>query len=226
MEAEHKSTAKLAAALDDGKTHLLLAASGSVAVVKLTLIISSLANHPNLSIRVILTQNAARFFTGESREQPTIKSLSALPNVEAVYQDEDEWAEPWRRDADILHIQLRRWSHLLVVAPLSANTLAKIAGGLCDNLLTCVIRAWDTSRARIIVAAAMNSSMWDHPITAQQIQRLDQEWGVNGSNPEKGWFEVLWPQVKILACGDVGQGGMCEAKQIVSVIEQRLGLGV
>jgi phosphopantothenoylcysteine decarboxylase len=156
-EAERNSATALTAALDDGKTHLLLAVSGSVAVVKLPLIISSLVHYPNLSIRVILTQAAARFFTGQSPEQPTIASLSALPNVDAVYQDKHEWVEPWKRGASILHIQLRRWSNLLVVAPLTANTLAKISGGFADNLLTSVIRAWDINpmnpkRARIIVA--------------------------------------------------------------------------
>ncbi len=228
-EAERNSAPALTAALNDGKTHLLLAASGSVAIVKLPLIISSLTHHPNLSIRIILTQNAARFLTGQSPEQPTVASLSALPIVDAVYQDEHEWVEPWQRGASILHIQLRRWSHLLVVAPLTANTLAKISGGFSDNLLTSVIRAWDinpmnSKRARIIVAPAMNSSMWAHPITAKQIRLLEEEWGVNGVNPDEGWIEVLRPQVKTLACGDFGQGGMCDWHEIVAVIENRLCL--
>ncbi|KAL9101614.1 MAG: hypothetical protein Q9163_003153 [Psora crenata] len=230
VECSNSATAGLTAALDDGKTHLLLAASGSVAVIKLPLIISSLVHHhPKLSIRIILTQNAARFFTGLSPEQPTVASLSALPNVEAVYQDEHEWVEPWERGASILHIQLRRWSHLLVVAPLTANTLAKIAGGFSDNLLTSVIRAWDINpmslkRRRIVIAPAMNTSMWAHPITAKQIRLLEEEWGVNGVDPDQGWFEILRPQVKTLACGDIGQGGMCDWKEIVSVIEERLCL--
>jgi len=226
---ERNSAAALTAALNDGKTHLLLAASGSVAVVKLSLIISSLSHHPNLSIRVILTQNAARFLTGESAEQPTVASLAALPIVDAIYQDEHEWIEPWTRGASILHIELRRWSHLLVVAPLTANTLAKIAGGFSDNLLISVIRAWDinptnTKRARIIVAPAMNTSMWAHPVTAKQMRILEEEWGVDGVNPDEGWMEVLRPQVKTLACGDFGQGAMCDWQEIVAVIEKRLCL--
>lgn len=224
-EAESNSLTALTATLDDGKIHLLLAASGSVAVVKLPLIVSSLTRYPNLSIRIILTQDAARFFTGRCPEQPTVASLSTLPNVDAVYRDEHEWVDPWNRGADILHIQLRRWSHLLVIAPLTANTLAKISGGLADNLLTCVVRAWDTSkRARIIVAPAMNHFMWVHPVTAKQIQILEDEWGVNGVNPDEGWIEVLRPQVKTLACGDFGQGGMCDWQEIVAVTENRLCL--
>lgn len=228
-EADRNSAATLTSALSDGKTHLLLAASGSVAVIKLPLIIASLARYSNLSIRIILTQNAARFLTGQSPEQPTVASLSALPIVDAVYQDEHEWVEPWKRGASILHIELRRWSHLLMVAPLTANTLAKISGGFSDNLLTSVIRAWDinpmsSKRARIIVAPAMNSSMWTHPITAKQIRVLEEEWGVDGVNPDEGWMEVLRPEVKTLACGDFGQGGMCDWHEIVAVIEKRLCL--
>jgi len=122
-------------------------------------IISSLANHHSLSIRVILTKSATNFLAGQSPEQPTVASLSLLPNVDSVHQDEDEWIEPWKRDTKILHIELRKWAHLLLIAPLLANTLAKVSCGFADNLLTSVIRAWDINlmnpkRARIIVAGS------------------------------------------------------------------------
>ena len=100
--------AAVAATIDDGKTHLLLAASGSVACVKLPLIISAFKQHANLSIRIILTESATHFFTGQSAEQPTVAALAELPNVDAVHRDEDEWVEPWTRGAKILHIELRR----------------------------------------------------------------------------------------------------------------------
>lgn len=79
-------------------------------------------------------------------------------------------------------------------------------------------------RARIVVAPAMNSFMWAHPVTAKQVRVLEEEWGVDGVDPEEGWMEVLRPQVKTLACGDVGQGGMCDWQEIVEVIEERLCL--
>lgn len=105
------------------------------------------------------------------------------------------------------------WAHLLVIAPMSANVLAKVTGGLCDDLLTNTIRAWDTkSPAKIIVAPSMNDRMFTHPLTAKQLAILG-EWE---------WFEVLPPQVKLLACGDLGQGGMYEWSDIVRVIEKRL----
>ena len=172
-------------------------AVGSVAVIKLPLIISSFAKYSNLSIRVILTKNAARFLAGQSPEQPTVASLASLPNVDSVHQDEDEWSQPWVRDSKILHIELRRWAHLLAVVPMSANLLAKITNGLCDSLLTNVIRAWDTDPAsgkRILVAPSMNTFMWTHPITAHQLSTLTDAWGVDGANAISGWYEVLMPQ--------------------------------
>lgn len=261
------AAAEVAAALHDGKTHLLLAASGSVATIKLPLIAAAFARVPNLSIRVILTPNAAQFLQGQAAEQPPVDSaaLRGLPNVDAVYVgDADEWHPAWTRGAPILHIELRRWAHLLVVAPLSANLLAKIANGLCDTLLTSVIRAWETDPAagkRILVAPSMNTAMWNHPLTARQLATLRDTWGVKtastsatttdeeGGNAEEtqstGWYEVLLPQrcvhpsiryqmlfyhltnpvcSKALACGDVGQGGMADWRDIVLVIRERLSL--
>ncbi|CAJ2502223.1 Uu.00g096170.m01.CDS01 [Anthostomella pinea] len=264
------SLAALTASHRDKKKHLLLAASGSVATIKLPLIIRALARHqPDLSIRVLLTPSATLFLAGQSAEQPSVSSLSTLQGVDGVYGDADEWREPWRRGAGILHIELRRWADLLVVAPLSANTMAKIVGGFADGILTSVVRAWDawgeldsdvlrddgaqggdatgdggaaavvsgttprrTKKKRIIVAPAMNTAMWRHPITAKQLRVLEEEWGVDkelrdggaGDLAGDGWFEVLHPQKKTLACGDIGDGAMMEWTDIVTIIEQRLGL--
>jgi phosphopantothenoylcysteine decarboxylase len=211
----------VAAAQADGRKHLLLAASGSVAVIKLVSIIGALAPHPSLSIRVILTGSVSRFFTGSSDEQPSLDALQALPHVDGVYHDADEWEHPWTRGAPILHIELRRWADVLVIAPLSANTMAKITNGLCDNLLTSVVRAWDPSMGRIVVAPAMNSFMWMNPVTAKQIKMLGEEWGV----AHGGWFEVLEPVIKTLACGDNGVGAMTQWTNIVARIEEILELG-
>lgn len=94
----------------DGRIHLLLAATGSVATIKIPCIINALAPHAHkLSIRVILTNSAKNFLAGQAEEQPTVASLLSLPGVEAIYDDASEWGpEPWRRGADVLHIELRR----------------------------------------------------------------------------------------------------------------------
>ncbi|CAG8972445.1 hypothetical protein HYALB_00001134 [Hymenoscyphus albidus] len=224
-----------AATHNDGKKHLLLAASGSVATIKIPLILQALSHHPSLSILLILTNSATNFLAGQSSEQPTLQSLRDIPNVDGIFLDKDEWVHPWKRGGGVLHIELRRWADILVIAPLSANTMAKVVGGMADNLLTSVVRAWDASglveqaasggelrRKRILVAPAMNTAMWRHPITKSQLKILEEEWGVD---VEGGWFEVLTPQEKELACGDVGDGAMREWKEVTEIIEQRLSLG-
>ena len=77
--------------------------------------------------------------------------------------------------------------HLLVVAPMPANLLAKITSGLCDSLLTAAIRAWDpTSGKRILVAPAMNTSMWTHTLAGRQLSILKDSWGIDGTNMSSG----------------------------------------
>jgi phosphopantothenoylcysteine decarboxylase len=239
IRSVQNSVASITSALNDGRVHLLLAASGSVATIKLPQIIRALGSrHPNLSIRVLLTSSARQFLGGQAAEQPTVSSLRALLGVDGVYGDEDEWREPWRRGNSIMHIELRRWADLLVVAPLSANTMAKVVAGMADGLLTSVIRAWDARGEldsdvgrgpstrkvkRIVVAPAMNTAMWRHPVTSRQIKVLTEDWGVSDDGEGSGWFEVLPPQKKTLACGDIGDGGMMEWTEIVKVIEERLG---
>ncbi|AEO63482.1 uncharacterized protein THITE_2108817 [Thermothielavioides terrestris NRRL 8126] len=238
-DSQRDSIEALVAARNDGKKHLLLAASGSVATIKIPVIIQALAKYAGaLSIRVVLTESATHFLQGQSAEQPTVSSLLHMPNVDAVYRDRDEWGpQPWRRGASILHIELRRWADILVVAPLSANTLAKVVNGMSDNLLTSVIRAWDTDasvdmkKKLIVVAPAMNTAMWRNPITQKQISVLVDDWGVKEEECVTGqtrwitgWFQVITPTRKTLACGDTG-GAMASVPSICAVIEERLGLG-
>jgi phosphopantothenoylcysteine decarboxylase len=102
---------------------------------------------------------------------------------------------------------------------------------LAGGLLTSVARAWDGAglvdgrRKRILVAPAMNTAMWLQPVTRAQIRVLEEEWGVKeGEEDGGGWFEVLLPIEKTLACGDVGSGAMMDWRDIVKVVEQRLNL--
>ncbi|KAI9720379.1 MAG: hypothetical protein M1812_002885 [Candelaria pacifica] len=190
--------------------------------------VQALSACEKLSIRILLTKSAEKFLAGQSAEQPTLDSLRHMANVDGIYHDEDEWKHPWTRGGGILHIELRRWADLLVIAPLSANSLAKIVSGFSDNLLLSVVRAWDTTgeiesstqKKRIIVAPAMNTAMWRHPITKRQIKVLEEDWGVQGD--VQGWFEVLNPIEKALACGDVGDGAMQDWNEIVAVVKSRL----
>ncbi|KAK6359532.1 hypothetical protein TWF696_000686 [Orbilia brochopaga] len=226
----------------DNKIHVLLAASGSVATIKIPHILSALSIYPTLSIRLVLTTASLLFLP------PLTTLLSTTPNLDSIHLDHHEWpaalspesyivadtmplapgseserdlesvgfnASIWTRVGDpILHIELRRWADILLIAPLSANSLAKIVNGFSDNLLLSVVRAWDTAKP-IACAPAMNTLMWEHPVTAKQIGVLEEEWS---------WFTVLRPVEKVLACGDSGSGAMREWTDIVQWLVDRLKL--
>ena len=109
----------------------------------------------------------------------------------------------------ILHIELRNWSDIFVIAPLDANTLGKLAYGICDNLVTCVARAWDIKHKPLVFCPAMNTLMWQHPCTERNINVLK----------DYGYIEIP-PVNKRLACGDEGVGGMAEVNDIIQKIIQ------
>jgi len=223
---------------DDGKYHLLLAATGSVATIKIPNIVTALSERPKLSIRILLSKSAAEFLQDQSAEQPPLEQIAKIGNVDAIYQDIDEWRKPWVRGDSILHIELRKWADLMVIAPLSANSLAKVALGLSDDLVSSVVRAWDTSgmveaprndlrkasgdKKVIMVAPAMNTAMWAHPITASHMKVLTEDWSVEGGR----WIQMLRPIEKELACGDTGSGAMCDWRDIVAAIDVKLGFSV
>ncbi|PNS14148.1 hypothetical protein CAC42_6661 [Sphaceloma murrayae] len=207
--------------------HLLIASTGSVATIKLPQILHALSTY-NVSIRLLLTSSALQFLSGQSPEQPHYTALLSIPNVSGIHLDADEWHPSWTRNAPILHIELRRWADAMLVAPCSANMLAKVTNGLADNLVTSVARAWDTTGAidgvrksmeetrtaeglkRMWIAPAMNTAMWLHPVTGRQMAVLE-GWG----EEQGGWIKLLRPIEKGLACGDVGGGAMMEWADIV-----------
>lgn len=98
------------------------------------------------------------------------------------FSDSDEWNSWEKRQDPVLHVELRKLAKVMVMAPLSANTMAKFANGLCDNLLTCVFRCWDfkseQAKGSVIVAPAMNTFMYEHPITEMQEKMLRDTLGV------------------------------------------------
>ena len=133
----------------------------------------------------------------------------------------------------MVHIELRRWADLFLIAPLDANTLAKLAGGLCDNCLTCVCRAWDPDRP-VVLAPAMNTLMWQHPLTARHLRQLARDAGAVISDevpleelPERinalcPRLRVVAPESRRLACGDVGVGAMAAPDQIAAAVQALL----
>ncbi|ETI40641.1 hypothetical protein F441_13936 [Phytophthora nicotianae CJ01A1] len=189
---------------------VLLCASGSVATVKVPEIAVRLSE--TAEVCVVLTKSAD-FFLQRAKDynEAAWEEFHAATQLSGggkgrivVVRDEDEW-EGWNVVGDsVRHIELKDWADVMLLAPMSANTLAKLANGLADNLLTCVARAWIMTKP-FIYAPAMNTDMWNHPITAQQIRVLD-EFG----------YKMVPPIEKKLACGVVGNGGLATVDSIVA----------
>ncbi|KAJ3216639.1 hypothetical protein HK099_005787 [Clydaea vesicula] len=105
----------------------------------------------------------------------------------------------------VLHIDLRNWADMILISPLDANTLSKLANGQCDNLVV----TWDPKKP-VILCPAMNTYMWDHPFTERHISFLKKELG----------YLFLDPITKQLACGDYGIGAMADVKDIVAFVKR------
>lgn len=152
-----------------------------------------------------------------------------------LFRAHDEWKLWDKMEDPVLHILLREWADIAVIAPLSAHTLAKISNGLCDDTLSCIMRAWDFGQTPgrpskpLLVAPAMNTSMWDHPLTKVQLDTIKRFFFVHhndgtefGDAKYESLFSIAEPQVKLLACGDTGRGAMCSVHDIVTMTQHLL----
>jgi len=175
--------------------NILLIVSGSVAAYK-ALELTRLLRKAGAAVTPILTAGGARFVTKE-----------ALAGISGSRVHDDLWAA----EAEIGHIRLARWPDLVVVAPASANLLAKMAHGIADDLATTVLLA---TRAPILAAPAMNPAMWTHPATAANMAALAAR-GVATVGPEEG----------AMAEPESGPGRLAEPAAILSAIERRFAEG-
>ena len=197
--------------------NVILGMTGSVASIKARELITKLAflAAPRLpSLKVVATKAAKHFFNWEELKN----DLSSL-NI-GFHSDEEEWRD-WKKVGDpVLHIELRRWADILVIAPCSANTLAKLANGLCDDLLSCIVRAWDFKdpNKRLIIAPAMNTMMWESPFTQKHLETLVELGGGTMDNQKR--VQIIGPVEKTLACGDVGNGAMASPEDIARLVRR------
>jgi len=174
--------------------NILLGITGGIAAYKIPELIRRLKDE-GAQVRVILTKGGEAFVTP--------MTLQAVSGEEVHSELLDTQAE-----AGMGHIQLAKWADIVMIAPASANTLAKLAHGFADDLLSTVCLA---TAAPLLLAPAMNQQMWQHPAVKANMQRLSEQ-GVKAIGPESG----------SQACGDVGAGRMSEPHQIKAFIIEQL----
>lgn len=169
---------------------ILLCVCGGIAAYKAAELVRRLRD-AGAGVQVAMTEDATRFVG-----TPTFQALSGHPVRRSLW---DEAAE-----AAMGHIELARWADRIVVAPATANTLAKLANGFADDLVTTLCLA---TTAPILVAPAMNHRMWLHPATQANMATL-RSWGVRVVGPEDG----------PLAEGESGPGRLAEPETIVAAL--------
>ena len=171
---------------------ILLGITGSIAAYRMPNFISQ-GRKAGHEFRVVVSEHALDFVAAQSL---------AIMSQHACYRDQDEWG-----DSDsVLHIELAKWCEICLIAPLTANTLAKLANGLCDNLLTSVTRA--LGEKPLIVAPAMNTRMWESPFTTEHLDQLSHHYELT----------VIPPTNKVLADGDEGPGALAEDDTILQAL--------
>ena len=171
---------------------------GGIAAYKVADVVSKLVQ-AGAGVTVAMTPDAVRFVT-----PLTFEALSGRP----VHTD--IWTLP--DSADPQHIKLTERADLLLIAPATAHTIAKIAHGLCDDIVTLLAAA---AACPVAFAPAMNNRMWDNPIARENVAKLD-ALGYRFIGPEAGW----------LACRNVGSGRLSEPATIVEAVGRMLSAAV
>ncbi|MCC7374518.1 MAG: phosphopantothenoylcysteine decarboxylase [Verrucomicrobiales bacterium] len=169
---------------------IVLGVTGSIAAHKAIDVASQLTRLGH-QVNVVLTAEAQKFVT-----PVPFQTLSRRPVVTGLYDEEEGWKP--------LHITLADDAEMLVIAPATANTVARLALGLADDALGCIALALNP-KARLLIAPAMNGKMWLHPATQGHVRTLK----------ERG-AEFLGPAEGMLSCGYEGIGRLLEVDQLVA----------
>jgi phosphopantothenoylcysteine decarboxylase/phosphopantothenate--cysteine ligase len=174
--------------------HILLGVTGSIAAYKAADIASKLTQS-GAEVDVVLTEHARRFVT-----EVTFRAITRRPVLTDLFDEPEE--------RQIAHIHLAKRADVLLIAPATANILAKLAVGIADDLLTTLALA---TQAKMVIAPAMNTVMWQHPATQHNVRVLE----------ERG-AHFVYPAEGMLACGDVGAGKLADTPVILAAVEQVL----
>lgn len=148
---------------------MLICASGSVATLKVPEIAIELSKYELIDFRIVCSQASLHFIRNAEIYNPRVWSqFQSCGGMSLVFTDEEEWMT-WQKIGDpVLHIDLSQWADLVIVAPASADILAKINSGISDTLLLSILRAWNFQKP-CILCPAMNTMMWEHPVTGNSL---------------------------------------------------------
>ena len=176
---------------------VILGITGSIAAYKAADIASKLTQ-AGAKVEVVMTESATRFVT-----PLTLRSITGRPVVTSMWELDSEFS--------IEHVALGEAADVVVIAPATANIIAKLAAGIADDMLSCTVLA---TKAPVIVAPAMESNMFQNPVTQDNLARL-----------KARDFTIIEPGYGRLASGKVGLGRMAEVERVIGTIKQVLGKG-
>lgn len=171
---------------------VVVGVTGGIAAYKTCTIVSRLVQK-GAEVDVIMTKNATEFVS-----PLTFESLSGRPVVTDMFRRDKPW--------EIEHVSLAQKAELIVIAPATANMIGKIAGGICDDMLSTTVMA---TRAPLMLAPAMNTGMYENPIFMSNLKKLEAAGAI-----------IVDSGTGHLACGDEGKGRMAEPEEIISRIEE------
>lgn len=166
---------------------ILLGVTGSIAAYKIANLASMLVKQ-HATVHVIMTRNACHFITPMTFE--------TLTGNKCIVDTFDR-----NFDFKVEHVSLAKQADVVLVAPATANVIGKIAGGICDDMLTTTVCA---TKAPCIIAPAMNTGMWENPIVQDNVERL-----------KRFGYEIITPASGRLACGDIGSGKMPDEETLM-----------
>lgn len=175
--------------------NIILGVTASIAIYKACDLVRMLKKC-GFSVCVVMTKEA------EALIKPVVfQSLSGNRVYRGgIFEEQDTW--------EIEHISLAEKADLVLIAPATANIIAKLACGICDDLLTCTVCA---TKAKVLIAPAMNENMYKNTITQNNIAKL-----------KSSGYKFIAPQKGLLACGAVGIGCLAETVEIVKEVKKLL----
>lgn len=176
---------------------VLVGVTGGIACYKVPPVVSRLAQ-AGVDVRVIMTEAATRFVG-----PLTFQSLSGHPVLTSIWQADD------RPDAQ--HVHLARWAEAVLIAPATADMIAKVAAGICDDVVSLALAALPSGTPTLL-APAMNADMWASPIAQRNLATVKDLLGFQTVGPDEGWQ----------ACRTSGAGRMAEPAAILAALAKLL----